>query len=125
MPDAAYAYNRTRQAFLASRLEIAATHWARLRGLLLTSPAHFNEGNGLWISPSRGVHTIGMRYSIDVVYLNRDRKVIHVEENVKPWRMTRILGDAESVLELPAHTVWQTCTKPGDEIEIAFERSGS
>ena|SRR5438067_13123487 len=115
-----YAFNHTRQAFLATELLVADTHWSRLRGLMGTQVTSFRFGQGLWIVPSHGVHTMAMRYPIDVIYLNNGKTVIHLEENVKPWRFAPIRMEAATVLELPCHTVWNTGTTIGDVIEIAF-----
>ena len=115
-----YAFNRTRQAFLATELSVADTHWTRLRGLMGTNTAAFRFGQGLWIVPSHGVHTLAMRYPIDVIYLNESKTVIHVEENMKPWRIAPLRMEAVTVLELPCHTVWNTGTAVGDQIEISF-----
>jgi uncharacterized membrane protein (UPF0127 family) len=103
---------------VASDLRIADTFWTRLKGLLDTGPAEFTFGRGLWIVPCHGVHTVAMRYAIDVIYLDENLVVVHLEENVKPWRITRLLTDAASVLEVPAHTIWNTQTRVGDEMEI-------
>ena len=65
------AFNQTRQVYLATDLAVAETHWSRLRGLLGTSEGDFRNGSGLWIRPCRGVHTLAMRFPIDVVYLDR------------------------------------------------------
>lgn len=119
-PGAGYAFNRTRQAFLATELSVADTHWKRLRGLIGTQTKDFGFGRGLWIVPSHGIHTLGMRYSVDLVYLSEDKTVFHVEENVKPWRIAPLHLDALTVLELPSHTVWNTETTIGDCIEIGF-----
>lgn len=114
-----YAFNRTRQSYLATELEIASTHWTRFRGLMATGPARFRTGQGLWIVPSRGVHTLGMRFPIDVLYLDKDKVVVHVEENLKPWRFAAVRRKAASVLELPPKTLSTTGTTVGDRIEIA------
>jgi len=114
----AYAFNQTRQAFLASELEVADTHWSRLKGLMGRSPAAFCVGKGLWIVPCHGVHTLAMGYAIDVVYLDAAKVVVHVEENVRPWRLTPLRMDAATVIEVPCHTVWSTGTRVGDQIEI-------
>jgi uncharacterized membrane protein (UPF0127 family) len=115
-----YSFNLTRQTFLASELKIAASHMSRLLGLMFTSPVSFGFGSGLWIVPSHGVHTLFMRFSIDVVYLDNADVVVHLEENVKPWRMAPLVMEAATVLELPAHTIWNTGTAVGDQIENAF-----
>ncbi len=113
-----YAFNRTRQSFLATDLTVADTHWTRLRGLLGTTRTTFAAGKGLWIVPCHGVHTLAMRYPLDIVYLDEQKVVVHVEENVRPWRITPMRMDAVTVLELPSHTIWSTHTQVGDEIEI-------
>ncbi len=66
-----YVLNCTRRQYLATRLAIADGHWSRLRGLMGRSPATFRSGDGLWILPCKGVHTMGMRFPIDVVYLTQ------------------------------------------------------
>lgn len=120
----AYAYNRTRQSYLATELIVADTHWTRLRGLLGTPETHFSAGKGLWINPCRGVHTLGMRFPIDVVYLNQQRLVVRTEENLQPWRLAPISLKAETVLELPPRTVSGTRTSVGDQIEIVLGADG-
>jgi len=115
-----YAFNRTRQAYLASHVTLAATHWSRFRGLMCTAAANFRTGDGLWIVPCRGVHSFAMNFPIDVIYLDGRNRVVHVEENLRPWRVARVSLRAASVLELPAHTLRPTQTAVGDEIDIAM-----
>ena len=114
------AYNRTRQAYLATDLEVADTHWSRLRGLMGTDASNFPPGKGLWIVPCRGVHTLGMRFPIDVVYLNGDRVIVHIQEQLRPWRLAALRLNAATVLELPSSVVRQTGTIVGDKIDIEF-----
>lgn len=112
------AFNQTRQAYLATALALADTHWTRLRGLLGASTGDFRNGRGLWIVPCRGVHTLAMGFPIDVVYLDRDQRVVHIEQNLRPWRFAPVRLQAASVLELPCQTVAQTGTAVGDKIEF-------
>jgi len=119
-----YALNRTRNAYLAIHLRLAATHWSRFRGLMATDVVRFPAGEGLWIVPCHGVHTFAMRFPIDVVYLDGDKVVVHMEENLKPWRVAPVRMRAASVLELPGQTLTSTRTAIGDEIEIALEGVG-
>jgi len=117
-----YAFNRTRHAYLATHVAIAGTHWSRFRGLMCTGASKFRAGDGLWIVPCRGVHTFAMNFPIDVVYLDSNKFVVHVEENLKPWRVGRISLQAASVLELPGQILRSSQTVIGDEIEIASGR---
>jgi hypothetical protein len=59
-----------------------------------------------------------MRFPIDVVYLDRAGRVVHLEHNLQPWRFAPVRMQAASVLELPSHTVARTETALGDLIEI-------
>jgi len=118
------AFNQTRQVYLATALAMAHTHLTRLRGLLGLSANDFRNGCGLWIKPCRGVHTLAMRFPIDVVYLDRAGTVVHLEHNLQPWRFSPVRMQASSVLELPSHTVAGTGTALGDSIEIQMKESG-
>jgi uncharacterized protein len=118
-----YAFNRTRNAYLATHLCVAGTHWSRLLGLMGKDPAGFPAGDGLWIIPSRGVHTIAMRFPIDVLYLDPNKVVVHIEQNLKPWRVARVSMRTASVLELPGDTLKSSGTTIGDEIEIALNKT--
>ncbi len=118
-PATGYAFNRTRNAYLANHLSVADTHWSRFRGLMGMDAASFPAGNGLWIIPSRGVHTLGMKFPIDVLYLDTNKCVVHLEQSLQPWRVARVSIRTTSVLELPANTLRSSGTAVGDEIEIA------
>jgi uncharacterized membrane protein (UPF0127 family) len=113
-----YAFNRTRQTSLATHLTLAATHWSRFCGLMGRKAASFCTGDGLWIVPCRGVHTFAMKFPIDVIYLDTRKRVVHIEENLRPWRVAKVSFQTVSVLELPPHTLRSTQTTIGDEIDI-------
>jgi len=121
-PAQGQAFNQTRQAYLATDLAIADTHWTRLRGLLGLKVDDFRNGCGLWITPCHGVHTLGMGFPIDVIYLDRGMNVIHIQPELKPWRFAPIRGQAASVLELPCKSAAETRTAVGDRIEITVAR---
>ena len=117
-----YAFNRTRTTYLATELMLARTHWTRFRGLMATDASRFRRGQGLWISPCHGVHTFAMRFPIDVLYLDQERIVIHIEEELKPWRMAAVRVLATSVLELPTGMIRESKTELGDYVDILLER---
>ena len=117
-----FAFNRTRTTYLATDLMIARTHWSRFRGLMGKNGSGFRRGQGLWIVPSHGIHTFAMRFPIDVVYLDHEHLVIHIEEELKPWRMAAIRVRSASVLELPIGTIRDSRTALGDQVDILMER---
>ncbi len=114
-----YIYNATRQTFLATNATVADSYLTRLVGLLGRTRRWARPGKGLWIVPSCGVHTIGMLFSIDLVFLDRSRQVVHLEEHVGPFRISKVILKASSVVELPPHTIFRTRTQVGDRLEIA------
>ena len=120
-----YVLNCSRRQYLATRLAVADTHLSRLCGLIGKSRQDFRDGAGLWIVPCRGVHTLGMRFPIDVVYLSRENVVLHLEQSLRPWRFAPVRLDVESVLELPENTLEATGTTIGDELEIDTRSTGA
>jgi uncharacterized protein len=124
-PSDGQAFNRTRQAHLATALAVANTHWRRLRGLVGLNTRDFASGSGLWIVPCHGVHTLAMGFPIDVLYLDRGLKVVGIQSDVRPWRFTPVLMRASSVLELPCGKAAETKTAMGDTIEITLSRDHS
>jgi uncharacterized protein len=117
-----YVYNKTRETFVATAATVADSYWRRLVGLLGKTKRWARLGSGLWIAPSRGVHTIGMLFPIDLIFLGKEKEVVHVEEHLRPFRISRVSLKAASVLELPAHTIYRTGTKVGDQLEISRSR---
>jgi uncharacterized membrane protein (UPF0127 family) len=113
-----FVYNRTREVFVATEVDVADSYGTRLVGLLGKGARWARPGRGLWIIPSHGVHTIGMLFPIDVIFLDKQHCVIHVEEHMRPFRLSRVLLKAHSVVELPPHTIFRTGTKVGDEMEL-------
>ena len=114
-----YVYNKTRETFVATEAAVANDYFRRLVGLLGKTHRWAKRGRGLWIIPSRGVHTIGMLFPLDLIFLNKDKEVVHMEEHVRPFRISKISMKASSVLELPVHTIYLSGTKIGDQLEIA------
>jgi uncharacterized protein len=123
--NAVYVYNKTRETFVATEATVADSYVRRLVGLLGKTKRWARLGTGLWIVPSRGVHTIGMLFPIDLIFLGKDKEVVGVEEHVRPFRISRVSLKAASVLELPAHTIYRSGTQVGDRLEISRLRESS
>ena len=105
--------NVTRDTTLAVSADVADSSASRRKGLL--GREGLASGEGLWIVPCESVHTWGMRFSIDVVYLDRKKKIRKLRSGMRPWRVSMCLL-AHSVLELPPGTIERTRTQPGDQL---------
>jgi len=107
--------NQTRKTVLAEKVDLAYTSAKRRTGLLKHD--RLEPGEGLWIVPCESVHTFFMKFPIDLVYLDKRKKVKKVRHAVPAWRLSACLF-AHSVLELPAGTARQSGTVAGDELAI-------
>jgi uncharacterized membrane protein (UPF0127 family) len=105
--------NQTRNTVLATAADVADTSAKRRTGLL--KHQSLKPGEGLWISPCESVHTFFMKFAIDLVYLDKHKKVRKVRHAVPPWRISACLT-AHSVLELPAGVLANTQTQIGDQL---------
>ncbi|MEX1127369.1 MAG: DUF192 domain-containing protein [Vicinamibacterales bacterium] len=101
---------------LADRVSVAATRASRRAGLLHHDS--LDDGEALWIVPSRGVHTFRMRFAIDVLALDEAGVIIDRVVNLKPWRIRLPRRGTAGVLELPAGWLDRTGTALGHRIEF-------
>ena len=108
--------NVTRQTVLATCMEVADSAAKRNKGLL--GREQLAPGEGLWIIPCESVHTFWMKFPIDLIYLDRKNHIKKLRGSVPPWRLSACLS-AHSVLELPAGTIRNTQTQPGDTLEFS------
>ncbi len=109
--------NLTRGTVIADRASHALSSKERRTGLL--KRAGLDEGEGLWIAPCECIHTFGMKFPIDAIFLTRNKRVAKIAANLPRRRIVAAIR-AESVLEVPAGTAARTNTCTGDQ--IAFER---
>lgn len=107
--------NLTRNTILADAADVADTSEKRRTGLLKHD--HLDAGTGLWIVPCESVHSFFMKFTIDLVYMDRNKKVKKVRSRMVPWRLSACLT-AHSILELPAGVVEATGTRAGDQLAI-------
>ena len=108
------ARNVSLNTVLADRVDVAATRAERAVGLL--SRTGLEPGEALWIVPSRGVHTWGMRFTIDVLALDEAGNVIDCVSNLRPWRVRLPRRGTAGVLELPAGTLAASRTGLGHQV---------
>jgi len=108
--------NQTRGTTVGENVELASTSLTRLWGLL--GRRGVEAGGGLWIMPSSGVHTMGMRFPIDVVGLDKNMRVIKVWHELVPYRVTSVNMKMRSVIELAAGTIRATRIEVGDLLAV-------
>ena len=109
-------FNLTGESFVGLNIRRADTPLARLRGLV--GQFRMRSGEGLWVVPSHGIHTIGLLAAIDLIYLDAAERVIHLVEHLRPFRIAPIRLKSSSVLELPEHTIYSSETHVGDQFLI-------
>ena len=115
--------NRTRDTVLGERVSVAGTTLRRMVGLL--GNRSLEPGTGLLILPSQAIHTVAMRFAIDVVFLDRKWRVVHLRRAMAPFRMTGVHWKARCVLELPAGVIAETSTAVGDQLAIREMAGGT
>lgn len=116
MTETLYAFNITRQSFISLGVKAADTSFGRLRGLL--GKMRLRSDEALWVYPSRSIHTIGLMFPIDVIYLDAQMRAVHIIESLGPLRIAPIRLQSESILELPPRSVYHSGTQVGDQLTI-------
>ena len=111
-------FNQTGESFVGLNVRRADSPLARLRGLI--GRFRMKAGEGLWVVPSHGIHTVGLLVPIDVIYLDGSNRVIHLVEHLSPFRIAPFLLKSASVLELPAHSIYSSQTHLGDQLLICL-----
>jgi uncharacterized protein len=111
-----FVYNKTKETFLAFRVRVADSVLSRLVGLL--GRKSLEPDSGVWIVPANAIHTIGMQFTFDLVLIDKDFKVVGLREMVRPFSIVPPNFRAESVIELPLHTIFRSRTAVGDQLVI-------
>lgn len=107
--------NATRKTTVSSRCRFANSVLKRMVGLL--NRRGLSEGEGLLLDRCYGIHTFGMRFPIDVLFLDKELRVIRAVPALPPFR-TCVVKHAIYVLELPAGSIQRTHTSAGDQIQM-------
>jgi uncharacterized membrane protein (UPF0127 family) len=104
---------RDKNLNLGKNIKLANNIFSRMKGLMFDEKI---DGDGLLIRPCNSIHTFFMRFEIDVVFLNKDLKIVKIIRNMPPWRMSKIYFDAWQVLEFTGGTL-DLEIEEGDYIE--------
>lgn len=115
--------NLTKNTWLATKVIKADSFITRLVGLLKRKKLGPEEA--IWLVPSKGIHSIGMKFIIDVVFLDKDRRVVSLIPSMAPYRASGINLLAHSALELPNGTIRKSHTEVGDQFEVSLEESSN
>jgi uncharacterized membrane protein (UPF0127 family) len=104
--------NRTRRTLVGSDIEVADTWVSRLRGYLWREEP--GQGEGILLIPCTAIHTYGMGFELDVLFLSEEGRVLDLLRGLPPWSRTKRVQGALYVLEVPHRTIDLTGTKVGD-----------
>ena len=110
--------NLTKKTWLATKVRKADNFITRLVGLLKRT--HLGPEEALWLMPSKGIHTIGMKFPIDVMFLTKDNQVVGLISGLAPYRISAVYLSGYSVVELPNGTIRKSQTEIGDQLEISL-----
>jgi uncharacterized membrane protein (UPF0127 family) len=110
------ARNVSRNTLLGDAIREANTFLSRIRGLLRSE--RLAPGEGMWICPCNSIHSFGMRFEFDALFLDSGKKVVGLYRPFRKNRISRVFPAARGVLELPEGTIEMTGTEVGDEIEF-------
>jgi uncharacterized membrane protein (UPF0127 family) len=108
--------NSTTDTIIATRIDRLTGFLQRAVGLLARS--HIQRDEGIWITSCRAIHTIGMRKKIDVIFVDREGRVLRVDRDVAPNRLALSCREADGVIELGAGALSQVDVLLGDRLEL-------
>ena len=108
--------NKTSNTIISENLTRADTFFKRLKGLMFTK--ELTAQDALHIIPCNEIHTFFMNYSIDVLYLDKDMNIVHIDEDMAPGKIGKYIKNAISVIELPRGRIKAAGLKPGQAVEF-------
>jgi uncharacterized membrane protein (UPF0127 family) len=108
--------NLTSNKDLATRARLADSFVTRLAGLLFSPP--LQPGEGLVLQPCSSIHMFGMKFALDVVFIDKQSRVVGVVESIAPGQMSKYFPTAHACFELPPGTISDTKTKLGDQVQV-------
>jgi len=108
--------NSSNGSVLASHVEVARSFIKRLKGLI--GRPGLKHGEALILMPCNCVHTCFMNFPIDILFIDREMSVLHIMENIKPFRFSPVITRSYLVAEFPAGSLAGTGTSPGDSLQF-------
>jgi uncharacterized protein len=119
--------NGTKRTWIVSKVNKADSFLSRIIGWIGRSK--MDPEAALWVSPCWGIHTFGMNFAVDVMFLEKNHRVVAIYKNLPINRISPFVFRAQSVLVLPVYSIEKSHTMIGDFIEITesettYARSG-
>jgi uncharacterized membrane protein (UPF0127 family) len=108
--------NKTKNVVIAESAEIASSLGKRLKGLL--GRKELKKGQAMLLKPCSGVHSLFMRFSIDVLFVDKNNRVIDVLSFFRPWRFSPFYFNSAYAVELPAGTASPALVSLGDTLSL-------
>ena len=108
--------NLTRNTTIAPNITIAQTPGQRMKGLLGMDV--FPQGNALVITHCQSIHMFFMKFSIDVIFCDRQDKVVGLCESIKPFCLSPVFFKASYAIELPTGSIGVSKTEIGDQLTL-------
>ncbi|MGD0345735.1 MAG: PilZ domain-containing protein [Terracidiphilus sp.] len=110
------AYNQTRECFLGLEVKAADLPSTRVGELMAARP--LKSGEGVWMTPFRGIPAAAMPAPLDLIYLDAECRVIDTVESFPTFQVSSSRPQPNSVLALPAHSIYSSQTQPGDQLVL-------
>lgn len=108
--------NATKNTTLTQHCVVADTFFSRLKGLLGSVP--LSNGEGLLLVGEKSIHTFFMTFPIDVIYIDGQKKVIRIDDNVVPNRIGKYVSESRYILEVPIGTIEESHTCVNDQLNF-------
>ena len=109
-------FNERSEQTVAQSVEVARSLSARVRGLLGRNS--LPPGHALLLERCKQVHMLFMRFPIDAVFCGSDDRVVHISKHLRPWTVSRFVGGASYVIELPAGAADELDIRLNDVLQL-------
>jgi uncharacterized membrane protein (UPF0127 family) len=101
---------------IAANVRVADSFGTRFMGLM--GRKSLDPGEGLCIQRCTSIHMFFMRMAIDVAFVDRDGRVLHILNSIRPWRVSRVVRGSKAAIELPAGLLAQHGVEKGAVLSL-------